>query len=228
MMKAARIVAPERIEIEMVPEPTPARGEVRIRVEGCGVCASNLGPWHGLPWTKYPLQPGESGHEAFGIVDALGADVAGWKEGDRVTGLTNRSYAEYDIARADQLVRMPSSLAIPGEPFGCAINVLRRSDVRAGQVIAVVGVGFLGAILCRLASRMGARIIALSRRPYALELAKKMGATHVIQTQDRARAIEAITDLTAGALCDRVFELTGHQRPLDLAGELVKERGRLI
>jgi threonine dehydrogenase-like Zn-dependent dehydrogenase len=227
MMRAARIVEPKRVEIETVPRPDPKEGEVRIRIEACGVCASNLGPWEGLPWIRYPMAPGESGHEAVGIVDALGKGVTRFREGERVTGLTSRSYAEFDVARAKDLLAVAGA-PLPGEPLGCAFNVFRRSEVREGQTVAVVGVGFIGAILVRLASRAGARVIALSRRPYALELAARMGAAERIPMDDHHRVIDSVYERTGGRLCDRVFEAAGHQWPLDLAAELTRERGRLI
>ena len=79
--------------------------------------------------------------------------------GDRVATLSGKSYAEYDVARADMAVRLPPELAgrpFPGEPIGCAMNIFRRSDVRAGDTVAIVGIGFLGAILTRLATDAGA------------------------------------------------------------------------
>src|SRR3954471_12119528 len=106
-MLAGRLVAPERFEIETVQRPEPKQNEVRFRVEGSGVCASNLGPWFGLPWTQYPLGPGESGHEAWGIVDAVGKNVAGFAEGDRVAAVSYHAYAEYDVADASAVLRLP-------------------------------------------------------------------------------------------------------------------------
>lgn len=228
-MRAVRIVEPERIAVESVPCPSPKTGEVRIRVEGCGVCASNLGPWHGLPWTEYPLRPGEAGHEAWGVVEALGEGATRFSTGDRVTGLTYRSYAEYDVAPQDHLVPLPASLeGIPGEPIGCAMNIFRRGAVEEGQTVAIIGVGFLGALLTRLASRTGARVIGISRRDFALEIARRMGARDTVKVGDDGRVVEAVRDLTRGELCDRVFECAGHQRSLDLAAELTRVRGRLV
>jgi threonine dehydrogenase-like Zn-dependent dehydrogenase len=62
MMRAAVLAGPGRVEIEHVPIPVPGPGEVRVRLEGCGVCASNLTPWAGPEWMKYPTKPGSLGH----------------------------------------------------------------------------------------------------------------------------------------------------------------------
>ncbi|HEY5956662.1 MAG TPA: alcohol dehydrogenase catalytic domain-containing protein, partial [Polyangiaceae bacterium] len=93
-MRAARIVKQRQVEVQEAPVPRVGAREVRFKVEGCGVCASNLGPWLGLPWTQYPLNPGESGHEAWGIVDEVGCEVQGVLPGDRVAAISYNAYAE--------------------------------------------------------------------------------------------------------------------------------------
>src|SRR5688572_14135123 len=100
-MRAAVLAEPNRIRIEEVPVPEPGPGEVRVRLEGCGVCASNLSPWEGRPWFEYPFEPGGLGHEGWGHVDALGEGAAGLAVADRVAVLSQHAYAEYDVAPAD-------------------------------------------------------------------------------------------------------------------------------
>lgn len=217
------------MENTALPEPGP--GEVRIRLEGCGVCASNLAAWEGTPWTPYPLEAGAPGHEGWGVVDALGDEVAGMKVGDRVAALSYRSYATHDLAAADALIPLPPELAgkpFPGEPLGCAMNIFRRSGIRAGQTVAIVGIGFLGALLTRLATDAGARVIAISRRPFSLEVGCSMGAAETIPMEDHGRIIERVGELTGGEFCDRVIEAVGRQWPLDLAAEITRVRGRLV
>jgi threonine dehydrogenase-like Zn-dependent dehydrogenase len=230
-MRAAVLTGPSRIETVEAPLPEPGPGELRVRLEGCGVCASNVEPWAGQPWSTYPGEPGGMGHEGWGIVDSLGDGVNGLARGDRVALLAGRSYAEYDVAAADAVVKLPpqlDGLPFPGEPLGCAFNIFRRSDIRAGDTVAIVGIGFLGAVLTRLATEAGARVIAISRRPSSLELARHYGARETIEMDDHWRIIERVKDLTGGALCPRVIECVGLQWPLDLAGELVGFGGRLV
>jgi threonine dehydrogenase-like Zn-dependent dehydrogenase len=230
-MRAAVVVEPRRIEIKDVAAPQPGPDQVRVRLEGCGVCASNLPPWEGREWFHYPLQPGGLGHEGWGRIDAVGRDVASFSPGDRVAMLSNNAYAEYDVAAAGAVVHLPESLAeqpFPAEPLGCAMNIFRRSQVSAGQTIAIIGIGFLGALLTRLAANAGARVVAVSRRPYSLEMARQFGAAETIPMDDHGRIIEKVKELTGGTLCDVVIEAVGKQWPLDLAAELTRERGRLI
>lgn len=231
VMRAAVVTAPGQVEIAHVPIPEPGPGQVRVRLEGCGVCASNLTPWEGPAWMQFPTQAGGLGHEGWGVVDAIGEGVTTIATGQRVATLSYHSYAEYDVAEADAVVPLPpvlDTLPFPGEPLGCAVNIFRRCGIEAGQTVAIVGAGFLGAILSRLAADAGARVIAISRRRYALEVARGHGAAETIEMSDHHAIIERVRELTDGRFCERVIEAVGKQWPLDLAGELTAERGRLI
>jgi threonine dehydrogenase-like Zn-dependent dehydrogenase len=230
-MRAATIAAPGEMGIEHLEIPEPGPGQVRVRLEGSGVCGSNLPLWVGRPWLQYPGEPGSPGHEGWGLVDAVGEGVTTVAPGDRVAALSYHAFAEYDLADADALVSLPQSLAgrpFPGEPLGCAFNVFQRSDIEAGYTVAIIGIGFLGAVLTRLASRAGARVIAISRRPFALELAREFGADVALPLQDPMRVVEEVKRMTGGVGVHRSIEVVGLQEPLDLAAELTRVRGRLI
>ncbi len=230
-MRAAVLAAPGQVRLDETEIPEPGPGQVRVRLEGCGVCASNLTPWAGPEWMQFPTEPGSLGHEGWGVVDAVGDGVQGLSAGQRVAALSYKSYAEYDLADADAVVPLPDSLAgqpFPGEPLGCAMNIFRRSEIQAGQTVAIVGIGFLGAILTRLATDAGARVIAVSRRPFSLDVAREMGAAETIPMEDHNGIIERVKELTDGVFCDRVIEAVGKQWPLDLSAELTRERGRLM
>jgi threonine dehydrogenase-like Zn-dependent dehydrogenase len=230
-MRAAVLTGPGKIKIDHVPLPEPGPNQVRVRLEGCGVCASNLTPWSGPEWMAFPTTPGDLGHEGWGVIDAVGEGVSRLSIGDRVAALSYRSYAEYDIAEADAVVKLPPQLGqapFPGEPLGCAFNIFRRADIQAGQTVAIVGIGFLGALLTRLATDAGARVIAISRREESLQVARDMGAAETVPMDDHNRIIEQVKELTEGLFCDRVIEAVGKQWPLDLAAELTAERGKLI
>ncbi len=230
-MRAAIIEAPGVSRVGDVPLPEPGAGEVRVRLHGSGVCASNLPLWEGREWFRYPTEPGAPGHEGWGEVDAVGDGVEGLGPGDRIGVLSQHAFAEYDIAGADAVVRLPADLVsrpLPAEPLGCVMNVFRRSAVEPGQDVAVIGVGFLGALLVRLCAHAGARVIAISRRAYALDVARRLGAAETIVMDDHWRILAEVRRLTGGAGCARVIEAVGLQWPLDLAGELTAERGRLI
>ena len=230
-MRAVALTGPGALAVDVVQVPQPGPGQVRIRLEGCGVCASNLTPWAGAEWMTYPTDPGALGHEGWGVVDAVGEGVTAFAPGDRVAALSYNAYAEYDLADASATVKLPASLdgqPFPGEPLGCAMNIFRRSAIHAGHTVAIVGIGFLGALLTRLAKDAGARVIAISRRPFSLEVARRMGADETIAMADHWAILERVKELTGGVLADRTIEAVGKQWPLDLAGEITRERGRLI
>jgi threonine dehydrogenase-like Zn-dependent dehydrogenase len=231
IMQAAVLTGPAAMTVAEVARPAPGPGEVRVRLEGCGVCASNVEPYEGQPWSTFPGDAGGLGHEGWGIVDAAGDGVHDVHVGDRVATLAGRSFAEYDVARADAVAVLPAALAgkpFPGEPLGCAMNIFRRADIHAGQTVAIVGIGFLGAVLTRLATDAGARVIAISRRQSSRDLARAFGAAETIVMDDHYRIIDAVKRIAGEALCERVIEAVGKQWPLDLAGELVGFGGKLI
>lgn len=227
MPRAAVIRGSGSAELVEVPMPEPGEGEVRLRLEGSGVCGSDLAVWTGRPWFEYPQPPGAPGHEGWGVVDAVGRGVSGLAEGDRVAGLTYRAYADYDLARAADLVALPEGAGpFPGEALGCAVNVVRRSGIEEGDVVAVVGAGFLGCVIIQLAAAAGARVIAVSRRASALAVAAEMGAEATIGLDEAVG--ERVEELTGGRCCDVVIEAAGVQRTLDVAAPLTRERGRLV
>ncbi|WP_237586726.1 MDR/zinc-dependent alcohol dehydrogenase-like family protein [Pontibacter russatus] len=230
-MKAAVVTAPKQVAVQEVNLPEPGAGQVRLRLEGCGLCASNIPVWEGREWFSYPVAAGNPGHEGWGLVDALGEGVTDIRVGDRVAALSYNSYAEFDIADADKVVKLPEALAgkpFPGEPLGCAMNIFRRSDISAGQTVAILGVGFLGGLLVQLAKNAGARVIAISQRDFSLKVAQECGADEIIPMDDHYQIIEKVKGLTNGNFCERVIECTGKEWPLNLAGELTAERGKLI
>jgi 2-desacetyl-2-hydroxyethyl bacteriochlorophyllide A dehydrogenase len=217
---AAVLTGPGAVELADVPTPSPGPGEVLVELEGCGVCGSDLPVWEGRPWFAYPREPGSPGHEGWGRVAAVGEGVIGLRPGARVAAISYRADAEYDVAPADAVVALPDALGdapFPGEALGCAMNVARRSGFAAGQRVAVVGAGFLGALLVQLAARAGAEVVAVSRRPFARALAMRMGAS-------TAHAPGAVPE----GEFDRVVEATGQQAALDLCTALVRPRGRLV
>lgn len=230
-MQASVITAPGQAQLQDRPCPRPGPGEVLLRLEGSGVCASSLPVWEGRPWFSYPLPAGGPGHEGWGRIAALGDGVAGLQVGQRVAALTYAAHAEYDLADAASVVPLPPALdgrAVPGEPLGCAVNIFRRSEIRAGQIVAIVGIGFLGALLVQLAVQAGAQVIALSRRQESLDVARRCGARQALLLDEHQRVIDAVRGLTAERWCERVIECTGLEWPLQVASELCAIRGRLV
>src|ERR1017187_2575147 len=194
--------------------PEPARNQVRIKVEACGICHSDAlvkeGHWPGI---QYPRVPG---HEIAGRIDAVGADVTNWKPGQRVgvgwhgghcfvcepcrrgdfincknekiTAISHDGgYQEYMVTPAEAVAAIPEDLPAPdAAPLLCAgitvYNALRNSGARAGDLVAVQGIGGLGHLGVQYARQMGFRTVAIRRGGDKEALARKLGATHYVDT----------------------------------------------
>jgi threonine dehydrogenase-like Zn-dependent dehydrogenase len=203
-----RLEAPGRIRIGDHPVPELAAGEVLVRIQGCGVCASSIPVWEGRSWFEYPLRPGAPGHEGWGV------EVA---SGRRVALVSYHAFAQYEAVPETSVVPLPPALddqPFPGEALGCAMNVFARSIVGAGTTVAVVGAGFLGLLLVQLCVGAGARTLAFSRRETALRLARAFGAETPAEPAEES--------------CDVVIEAGGVQETLELAGRVCRTRGRLV
>jgi threonine dehydrogenase-like Zn-dependent dehydrogenase len=229
--RAAVLTAPGTIQLQTCHVPEPGADEVRVRLQGCGICASNLPVWEGRPWFNYPLNPGAPGHEGWGRVDALGSGVTDLRVGDRVAIISGHAFAQFDVAARAGVVKLPPELdehPFPGEPIGCAMNIFERSDIRADTSVAIVGGGFLGTLLTQLATHVGAEVVVISHRDYSLRMAREAGAAHVLPSVNPHAARQRAMELSGGRGFDRVIEAAGVQSTLDIAGAITAERARLI
>ena len=220
-VQVSRAGGPFEIVQRQIPEP--AEDWVRIKVQACGICHSDSlvkeGLWPGL---QYPRVPG---HEAVGLVDAVGNRVSQWKLGQRVgvgwhgghcgycdacrrgeffgcqvalkvTGISfDGGYAEYMVAPAIALASVPDELSpADAAPLMCAgittYNALRNSDARAGDLVAVLGLGGLGHLAVQYAARMGFRTVGIARGKDKETLARQLGAHHYIDSQAQDPAAE--------------------------------------
>jgi D-arabinose 1-dehydrogenase-like Zn-dependent alcohol dehydrogenase len=194
--------------------PEPGQGQVRIKVEACGICYSDAMVKHGhFPGIQYPRVPG---HEIAGRVEAIGPGVTAWKAGDRVgvgwhgghcftcgacrkgmfincekakiTGISHDGgYADQVVVPAESVARIPEALsAADAGPLVCAgvttYNSLRNVGARAGDTVAVQGIGGLGHLGLQYAAKMGFRTVALSQGKHKEDLARQLGAHEYVDT----------------------------------------------
>src|SRR6266481_6057617 len=202
----------------------PKAGQVRIRVEACGIChtdaATVMGVYPGLTLPRIP------GHEVVGRIEALGSGVSGWKIGQRVgvgliagedgvceacrrgdivncqnpvvSGVTSDGgYAEVMIAEARGIASIPDELSsAEAAPLLCAgvttYNALRNAGLRAGDLVAVQGIGGLGHLGVQFARHMGFRTVAIGRGRDKEKLAQDLGAHAYIDAtvEDAAAALQ--------------------------------------
>lgn len=230
-IRSGRLIEPGHFVVEAGPPPEHGPADLVVRLEGCGVCASSLPVWEGRRWFDYPVCPGAPGHEGWGTVVATGEEVDYPRIGQRVACLAENAYSEFIALPANHAVVLPPSLddmPFPGEAIGCAMNIFRRSQVRPGHTVAVIGAGFIGLLLVQLSVAAGAQVAVFSRREYVRELAKHYGAFAAFDTEDWWGNAHKLNEMTNGQGCERVIEVTGLQFALDTATELVAEYGRLV
>lgn len=211
--RAIEVSKPGQLSLTRKPLREPGAGEVRIRVEACGVCHSDAATVDGLFPIEWPRVPG---HEAVGRIDALGAGVLGWTLGQRVgvgflagscsyctpcrggdlvncknqgyTGVhLDGGYAEVMIAKASGLMSIPEQLSsVQAAPLLCAglttFSALRNAPAKAGDLVAVLGIGGLGHLGIQYARHMGFEVAAIARGADKASLAKKLGAHHYIDS----------------------------------------------
>lgn len=206
----------------------PRPNDVAIDIEYCGVCHSDLhtarNEWGG--GTLYPCVPG---HEIIGTVTAIGADVTGFRVGQRVgvgcmvdscqtcpscdqgleqycdVGMTGTydgrlpdgthtlgGYSKHIVVREEFVLRIPDGLdPAAAAPLLCAgittYSPLRNWNVKPGDKVGVVGLGGLGHMAVKIAHAMGAEVTLFTTSPGKAEDAKRLGASEVIISKDRAQ-----------------------------------------
>jgi threonine dehydrogenase-like Zn-dependent dehydrogenase len=222
-VRALKLVAPREVECVEVAAPRPGPGEVLVRIEACGVCGSDLNAWRGVPGVEFPLPAGAPGHETWGRVMEAGVEVSGLRIGERVTGLMWNGFAELGATAAENLLRVPAEFGgepVLGEPLACAMNVIRRSGIGPGDRVAIVGFGYLAALVAHLLPETAGEWIAISRRSDSRTLAGQLGAS-------AAYDFSTVPD-SAWDNFPIVVEAAGVQSALDLATWLTAYAGRLV
>ena len=239
-MKQMLTNGPRKTKIVDVPVPSINENQMLVRVTLTGMCHSELYTWQ-------TAGDGQSlGHESVGVVKEIGANVKGFKVGDRVTGLGGGAYKEYIVVEPSKMAHVPDSLSDEdaiSEPLACLLSAAMKLPVQTlGDRIAVVGCGYMGLGAISLFKAMGyGDIIAIDKRREALDNAKRFGATEVylpeeiptsyLLTFETMGKVSLTRDgdnyniLTGGI--PTVMEFTGTEDGLRLAGDLVQGHGRL-
>lgn len=183
----------------------------------------------GEPTFGYPVVGW--GYSEVGQVTEVAPDVTSLRSGDVVHGIWgHRSDA---VVRAELLAHriMPPGvdpvLGTFARVGSIALNAVLAGDVRLGEQVAVFGQGVIGLLATRLAVLSGARVVAVDAQPSRLEVARAMGATHVLAADAPGGAGAAIRDLTGGGV-DAAIELSGSDRALHEAVRSVVVEGTVV
>ena len=255
------------LRLETVPDPVPGPAEVRLRIDYCGICATDIEEYvYGPKFISAEPSPitGKGmplvvGHEMTGTVFETGGDVTGVAVGDRVVlngcltcgecgpcksgadvqcssmagvGFAiDGGLAEQMVWKASQVVKLPANVsseeAALAEPSSVAMRAVRRSRLREGERVAVLGVGTVGMMAMQEAKALGAQVFAVDRRRMSLDLAVRLGADAAIDsdTQDVGEALRGLTD---GDGPDVVIDAAGGADTPALAAQWVRPGGRVL
>ena len=238
-MRAAVLTAsggPEVLAIQEVARPTPAAGEVLVRIRTSALNRADLLQRAGV----YPAPPGAprdiAGIEFAGEVASLGEGVRGWSPGDRVFAICGGgAHAEWVVVPAVTLVRIPDAVdwdtagAIP-EAFMTAHDALRtQAGLQHGEAVVVHAVASgVGLAVAQLAHAYGARVFGTTRTPGKLELARTFGMSDgLVVDRELAGLREGVLSFTAGRGAEVVIDLLGG--PYVAANlDLAAARGRIV
>jgi len=199
-MMQLQIMAPGKVEWRPAPVPEPGAGEVLMKVSAVATCAhwdmhlmSGVDMFPGMP-LQYPYTPGQPGHEAVGVVAALGpnvselaagAPIAAWRDqGHRLPGC----YAQYVCLAAENVLQVPAELApqaiAPLELAMCvqaSFDELVKLDAVREARFGVSGLGPAGLIALQMARAYGARqVVGIDPLPARRELALRLGADEAV------------------------------------------------
>jgi 2-desacetyl-2-hydroxyethyl bacteriochlorophyllide A dehydrogenase len=250
-MLAGRLtISTREFSLDRVPVPTPRSGQVLVKVAAAGVCLSDV---HLIDGTLTPsLLDGDVvtlGHEVAGTVDTLGADVTGWRPGDRVVVKAGHErggavhtmgvdydggWAEYLVSPADNLVAIPDALPfeqaaiIPDAVSTPWAAIESTAGLRAGEAVGVWGVGGLGVHAVQLLRLAGAApIIAIDPLEEARARALEFGADVALDPRDQGFR-QAVRDATGGRGLDVAFDFAGVDAVRSQAISSLGVDGRLV
>jgi putative PIG3 family NAD(P)H quinone oxidoreductase len=217
-MRAVTIPTPgdaDALVLDEVPAPTPATGEVLVRVAAAGVNRADLMQRQGF----YPPPPGASaypGLEVSGTVSALGEEVTGWLVGDQVCALlSGGGYAEQVAVPATQLLPVPAGVslidaaALPEVASTVWSNVFMSANLQPGQTVLIHGGSSgIGTMAIQLARAVGARIAVTAGTPDKLAVCRALGAEILVNYRDQD-FVEVLNDATHGVGADVILDNIG-------------------
>lgn len=256
-MRAAVLVAPGRFELQQVPVPAIGPDDVLIKVSRCGLCGTDIHIFKGhYSADRLPLVPGHefSGHvvqvganaKDIGIGTAVTADInigcgrCFYCRKNEILNCSsmvqigihvNGGLAEYVRVPASHVVPIPSrtpvELGALTEPVSCIVRAIRKSRLRLGESVLVLGAGPIGNLHVQLARQVGAApVIVSDPNEGRAQWARQSGADIVVTDASLLQA--AVMDATEGRGADLVIESVGLPALYERALDLVRPGGRVL
>ena len=230
-MRAARLIAPRQWEIIEVEKPQPAADQMLVRLERVAICGTDKPQYVGVT-KNYPISPGGPGHEGLGVVEACPSGE--YEVGERVLlwGFDRGLYQEYVLAPLQGCIRLTQEVAsevvLMSQLLGTVIHCFYKLGHVINKKVVVIGQGSVGQLFNATLRNLGAKqIIGIDPLGYRLEIAGKMGATHVINPEQED-VVERVTEITGGEMADMVVEAVGKEATFNLCARLVKRNGTAV
>ncbi len=256
-MRVARWYSNNDIRVEEMPVPQINTGELLVRVEACGICGSDVMEWyridraplvlgHEIGGVIVEVGEGEERYREGGRItlahhvpcNACHYCLSGHHtvcDTLRQTNIYPGGLAEYIRVPAINVDRgvflLPDTISFEEatliEPLACVLRGLRKTDMRPGDTVLVMGSGITGLLYVQLARALGAeRIMATDINEYRLEMAGKFGADTVISAADYLP--ERLQDINDGRLADAVIVCTGAESAIGQALKSVDRSGTVL
>jgi NADPH:quinone reductase len=233
-MKAIRVHirgGPETLRLDEVPTPVAGPGEALVRLEAIGVNFIEIYQRKGLYPVPMPFTPGREG---AGTVVAVGAGVTEVVVGDRVVSESfSGSYAEFAVIRADRLVRFPEAIdvrtaaAVMLQGLTAHYLVTSTYPLKQGDTCLVhAGAGGTGLLLCQMAARRGATVVATTSTDAKAAEARKAGASEVVRYTSES-FVDRVRELTGGRGAQVVYDSVG-QATFEGSLDCLAPRGMLV
>lgn len=225
---------PEVLRFEDIPTPTPAAGQVLVRIYAAGVNPYDTYMRNGTYAVKPPL-PYTPGSDGGGVVEAVGEGVGKVKPGDRVyvAKTLTGAYAEYALALESQVHPLPPKISFAEGasiwvPYGTAYHALQQcARARAGETVLIHGAsGGVGIAAVQIARAMGLTVIGTAGTERGRELVKREGAHHAFDHSDAGHQ-EQILKVTSGRGVNVVLEMLANVN-LGQDLKLLSSQGRVV
>jgi NADPH2:quinone reductase len=236
-MKVLQIEAhggPEVMRLTEVSVPEPGPGEVRMKMEACGLNYSDIMAREGRYLREIPL-PHILGHEFCGVIEKLGQGTEGWRVGARVIAITQSGggLAEYIVAPAANLMLCPEGL---NPPQGAALLVQgltavmmidNAARVAAGETVVVhAAAGGVGTLAVQIARARGARVIGTSSSDLKCHMIEELGAEAIDYT--KGDWVREVLSLTNGRGAEVILESVGGEVLARSYREALADFGRIV
>ena len=249
-VSANAVILPEpgRVEFRTVEIPDPGPDEVEIRTVFSGISPGTerwvfLGRYNHMSDDVPAFYPCSPGYQAAGVVERVGAEVTSLRPGDAVLtdgtrfcdagikqrGPTKGPHVSRHVAKATQVTKLPPGTDLASAALFRLASVsrhgVRLTQVRAGELVVIIGQGMIGQMSGQAARRLGARVISSDLVPARVELSARYSADRAVDASREDLASIVREEAPGGA--DVVIDTTGNSQIFPVCRDLIRNEGRI-